>query len=77
MLLAQQILSKIRESLVTVFVVALLQNGLTDFNKIVFVYLVDMRIGRKIFFTLLVPTQRGVQTRILKFTVDSLFINGC
>jgi len=59
----------IQKSRVTVFEVALFRNGSTDFNEIFFVYLVGMRIGRKVFFSLLGPTRGGVQTRVLRFTV--------
>jgi len=36
-----------------VFVIELLRNGLTDFYEIFCVYLIGVRIGRKVFFTLL------------------------
>jgi len=41
--------------------VALLRNGSTDFYEIFFVHLLGMRIGRKIFFTLLGLTRGGAQ----------------
>jgi len=46
------------------------QNGSTNFNEIFSVYLVGMRIGPKVFFTLLPPTLGVSQTSILRFTVD-------
>jgi len=51
-----------------VFVVALFRNGSTDFIEVFSVYLVGMRIGLKVFFTL--PYREGARTGILRFTVD-------
>jgi len=34
-----------------------------------FLYLVGMRICRKVFFTLLVPTRVGAQTKILRLEI--------
>ena len=39
-----------KNSRVTVFVVALLRNGSTDFYELFCVYLIGMRIGRKVYF---------------------------
>ena len=49
------------------FVVILLGNGLTDFYEILYVYLVGMRIGRKLFFIPLSDTGGPPQTFVFIF----------
>jgi len=42
----------------------------SDFCEIFFVYLVGMRIGRIVFFTLLPPPPLGAKTGILRLTME-------